>query len=420
MDITNKQFIVYLRSALHHIYYPDQLRRSPLIGIFGISDRVDAPSALQKILTDAIDALRPGAEEPPRSHSWVVYDALFFLYIRGYERETVADQLGISDRQFSREQRTAVETLAIYLWKNYHLEAQPVPPTENSLEISSMEEKSAPLEHNERGDRSERSEELLADTPASWKPVVFSVIDLIQHLAEKQGVKIVSQDFTGLLDLIIPKFTLRHSLLSLLEWVIPMTADGKLHLAADVQPDQLRLSIQALVQSDFTSERNLAEFPSLVATRQLLEKSAGEMSVLVEAKILTISLFLHPLEQIQVLVIDDNRDTLQLFQRYAEGSRYFITGLPDSNSFKLYVERIAPKIILLDVMMPEIDGWEVLAQLRQDFPENDAAIIVCSILPVESLARSLGANAFLQKPVLPRDFLNALDQQMEKFPPAID
>ena len=56
--------------------------------------------------------------------SWLVYDVLFFRYVRGYAREAVANQLGISDRQLSREQRTAIETLALCLLETYPLEPE--------------------------------------------------------------------------------------------------------------------------------------------------------------------------------------------------------------------------------------------------------------------------------------------------------
>src|SRR6266545_6105298 len=119
MDIHDSQFISALRSALHYLYDPDQLRRNPLIEFFGVAGRVDATSALQKLLLDAIEALKPGNDEPPQSHAWRLYDLLFFRYVRGYERLEVANQLGISDRQLTREQKTAIETLAQHLWKVY-------------------------------------------------------------------------------------------------------------------------------------------------------------------------------------------------------------------------------------------------------------------------------------------------------------
>ena len=98
MDINFDQFITYLRSALHQLYEPDQLRHSPLASILGVAARVDSPSALQEILMQAIEAFRPADGESQLSPGGIVYEVLFFRYVRGYSREAVANQLGISDR----------------------------------------------------------------------------------------------------------------------------------------------------------------------------------------------------------------------------------------------------------------------------------------------------------------------------------
>ena len=124
MDINSEQFLTFLRSALHYLYDPDQLRRSPLAVLFGLDGRMDTAQALKTILLEAIDALRPGDQEPAQSREWLVYDVLFYRYVRGYSREAVANQLGMSDRQLSRERRTAIETLALCLLETYPLEPE--------------------------------------------------------------------------------------------------------------------------------------------------------------------------------------------------------------------------------------------------------------------------------------------------------
>ena len=70
-----------------------------------------------------------------------------------------------------------------------------------------------------------------------------------------------------------------------------------------------------------------------------------------------------------------------------------------------------PAVILLDVMMHNVDGWQLLSELRHEPATSSIPVIVCTILPVEGMALSLGANAFLQKPVTQQQLLKALDQQ---------
>jgi CheY-like chemotaxis protein len=117
-------------------------------------------------------------------------------------------------------------------------------------------------------------------------------------------------------------------------------------------------------------------------------------------------------EQLPVLAIDDNVDTLRMLQRYTSGTRYHLVGTQDPEESLNLVEQISPQIIVLDVMMPQVDGWRVLGRLRQHPLTERVPVVVCSILAQEELAFSLGASGFVRKPVTRRAFLAALDQQM--------
>ena len=114
-----------------------------------------------------------------------------------------------------------------------------------------------------------------------------------------------------------------------------------------------------------------------------------------------------------VLMIDDNADALQLLQRYLSNSRYHFVGTQDPQRGLAMAEEQAPQIIVLDVMMPERDGWTVLGQLREHPKTHDIPVIVCSILSQEQLALTLGAAQFLRKPVTRQALLSALDHQIE-------
>jgi CheY-like chemotaxis protein len=129
-----------------------------------------------------------------------------------------------------------------------------------------------------------------------------------------------------------------------------------------------------------------------------------------EAEFVT-RLTLPALQPVAVLVIDDNADTLQLLTRYTLGTRYQLTGCQDPNRALQMIEQTLPQLIVLDVMMPQMDGWEVLGRLRQHPRTQHIPIIICSILVQEALAYSLGAGDFVRKPVSRRDFRAALDRQ---------
>ena len=117
--------------------------------------------------------------------------------------------------------------------------------------------------------------------------------------------------------------------------------------------------------------------------------------------------------QATILFIEDNPDTLQLYQRYLAGTGYRFVSAATDGQISAALEEIVPHTIVLDVMLSGMDGWEVLGRLRTHPRTQDVPVVMCSILPLEQLARNLGAAAFLQKPVSREALLAALARQRE-------
>jgi CheY-like chemotaxis protein len=67
---------------------------------------------------------------------------------------------------------------------------------------------------------------------------------------------------------------------------------------------------------------------------------------------------------------------------------------------------------VLDVMLPGIDGWELLGRLREHPQTKDVPVVVCTILSQQQLALTLGATDFLRKPITRDAFLATLDRQI--------
>jgi len=400
--LTFDRFVGDLRSALHYLYDPDQLRRSSLASLFGISG-FDAASALQRILTDAVEALQPGADEPPQSRAWRIYDALVFRYVRRFERDVVADQLGISGRQLRREQRAALEVLADYLWKQYGLAAKAetaLPPA--SAALSSGEATQAPA----------WLRDLPPEKPGALRQVLQATLDLARPLSRQWTVRLEAVLPDELHDLAVPQVALRHALLSLLGIAIPRASGGSVAVAAEFAGGMVELAVIATESAAAGGPLTGREIDSLEVARHLADAAGGALIFDTElgAQPFTARLTLPILERVSVLVVDDNADALQLFERYVSGTRYCLTVTHEPKQALRMAQALEPQIIVLDVMMPEVDGWELLAQLRQQPETADTAVIICTVLPQEALALGLGADAFLQKPVSQEAFLFALDR----------
>jgi CheY-like chemotaxis protein len=119
------------------------------------------------------------------------------------------------------------------------------------------------------------------------------------------------------------------------------------------------------------------------------------------------------MEQIPVLMIDDNIDVLHLVERFLAGTRFRFQGASNPERALAIANDYLPQIILIDVMLPGIDGWELLGRLREGLITRSIPIIVCTFLPQEELALSLGASEFLHKPFTRSALLSTLNQVID-------
>lgn len=111
-----------------------------------------------------------------------------------------------------------------------------------------------------------------------------------------------------------------------------------------------------------------------------------------------------------LLVIDDSEGLAELFRRYLTGEDYRLVGAQDVIQGLRLAEEHSPDVIVLDVMMPQQDGWEVLQLLRNRQRTRYIPVLVCSVIDDPELAFSLGAAEFLAKPVKREQLLTALEQ----------
>ena len=111
-----------------------------------------------------------------------------------------------------------------------------------------------------------------------------------------------------------------------------------------------------------------------------------------------------------ILAIDDEAQIAQLYQRYLGDLGYEVIPLSQSKFAVKKARELRPAVITLDVMMPEKDGWSVLQELKSHPETANIPVIICSILEEKEKGLKLGADAYLIKPFLKDDLVNALQQ----------
>ena len=101
----------------------------------------------------------------------------------------------------------------------------------------------------------------------------------------------------------------------------------------------------------------------------------------------------------KVLVIDDDDNAQDMMRKFLEKQNVSILQAKSGeNGLKLAAEHM-PDVITLDVMMPEMDGWEVLAALQANETTKNIPVIMLTMADEPDIGYSLGATDYLTKPV---------------------
>jgi CheY-like chemotaxis protein len=100
-----------------------------------------------------------------------------------------------------------------------------------------------------------------------------------------------------------------------------------------------------------------------------------------------------------VLVIDDERATHELLERELGVRGYHVLHASSGREGLRLAREIRPDAITLDIIMPELDGWTVLRELKADRELRDTPVILVTILGDREMGYTLGAADFLTKPI---------------------
>jgi len=109
-----------------------------------------------------------------------------------------------------------------------------------------------------------------------------------------------------------------------------------------------------------------------------------------------------------VLVIDDDPDAVYLLQENLDQSQFEVIGARNGMDGQQMARELSPQAILLDIMMPGKDGWQVLHDLKADEQTKDIPVILLTIVDKKALGFQLGASAYLLKPLDPAAVLDTL------------
>jgi CheY-like chemotaxis protein len=406
--------------SLHHLFNPAELRKSDLILRYGLGNSQDGPASLRRIFMEAIESLKPGGSSS-ESKAWRFYQVLHYRFSENIAQKEVAVAMSKSIRQLRRIENQAIDVLVDVLWNRMPAQA----PDRENLNTDA-ENEWYPEKVEPDGSKMPTSTQEITQLDQSMHADVIHLKNLVEGVLTT--LLPVSKNLAVELDVAFPErlavvsgkaVALRQGILSILAPLLSQIRGGKLRIQAETgtNAQTVTLAIQAFHAGALIPETIGEDGESIGFARLLIQSSGGILNIARQPQPggHTLLIQLPALVQIKVLAIDDNADVLQLMQRYTWNTRYSLSVLKDHQNMLGVVEELSPQIIILDVMMTDIDGWELLGRLHENPRSSGISIIVCTILPQESLALALGAAGFLRKPVSRKAFLEALDQQAARL-----
>lgn len=102
----------------------------------------------------------------------------------------------------------------------------------------------------------------------------------------------------------------------------------------------------------------------------------------------------------KVLIVDDEPDTLELIKLVLESGGF--ETMPAANGMEALaqIERTKPDLVLLDIMMPDMDGWDVFRRIKEKSPKIPIAILTAKAQNIDKLLglHVLKADDYITKP----------------------
>jgi signal transduction histidine kinase/CheY-like chemotaxis protein len=116
----------------------------------------------------------------------------------------------------------------------------------------------------------------------------------------------------------------------------------------------------------------------------------------------------HQLREGSILVIEDDRRSADLLKVYLEGAGYAVSSAGDGVEGLELARRLKPAAVILDILLPRLNGWDLLAQLKSDPATSAIPVVIVSMVDEQGAGYALGAADYLVKPVERTSLLEVL------------
>ena len=119
-----------------------------------------------------------------------------------------------------------------------------------------------------------------------------------------------------------------------------------------------------------------------------------------------------------IVYVEDDVEMIDLVKLILERKGYQVSGASGGQEGWEIIKSNLPDLVLLDLMMPDIDGWEVYQKMRDDIATKDIPVIVITA-KAQNIDRVLGLHIakvedYITKPFKPEDLVESVERFIEK------
>ena len=399
-----------LQSALIHLRDPEYQPPELLCTMTG-SDPRDGTIPLQCAIIRLIERLERPTGLAPSARANEVYDVIHHRYVLRLTQEETAERLDLSVRQLARLQREGIHALARILWEQQLISDSS--PNEREGQVT-REVAERPGHHAQARNWLSQAKRELASLHASAPDSVSEVGEVLGTALQLASPLMASHGVRTQLEFVQPELVaavhpsaLLQVLLAAFGRLAPHVSRGQITVFAGLEDASVRIAMTGtLTATDRPAEDDLV--------RDILAPEGVSVEARVERGHVFLWVRAPSIGSVTVLAAEDNLDMVHFYRRCTAGTRYRIVQATSGREALEAVEAIGPDIIVMDVMLPDLDGWRLLMQLRENPATRQIPVIICTVVREQELALSLGAALYLPKPVRPRQFIQALDQALSR------
>lgn len=386
-DMLFEEFLEQVKQVLQHLFDFAYLQQHPLARMYDGSDDLSAKTAGRQLryeVIKAIEALEPQPDAHFRAPTARLYNILHLCYVENLNIQAAADELGLSERQAYRDLRRGQESVAAILWDN-RLPSTPAVLTDDF----SLESEVARLK--------------LHFSPVDVAEIYRQGQRAVEKLAERRNTTIIASETLPSMILSTDGALAHQVIVSLLSQAVQQAESDVLHVTVTSEATHVLLILRYTPEDEGEAARAFS------GVQKLAQRLRWKLTHEHTATGWQVTLRMAS-EGATLLVIDDNQGWIELLSRFLEGYNVLVMTAAQNGDIVQQVEDLQPTLIMLDVMMPGRDGWELLQRLRVQPTTAHIPIIVCTVFDDPQLAYSLGASAFVSKPASREKILDVLRQ----------